>query len=95
MEPGDNEQLTHLRRLADELSSRGLTARLLATGRRPSVKVTNPDNEQLSERVLCQRAADDSWCFWWSWQQPIGSADELELVSGKIVTVLRSVEGGS
>ena len=73
MEPGQDDQLAHLRRLVGELSSRGFTTRLLGTGRAPSVQISNPDNSQLTERVLCQRAGDGSWCFLWPWQQPIGS----------------------
>ncbi|HUZ26115.1 MAG TPA: hypothetical protein VMV07_20365 [Streptosporangiaceae bacterium] len=94
MEPGHSEQLTHLQRLADELISRGFTARLLDASQ-PCVKVTNPENSKLTERVLCHPAADGSWCFWWPSQQPIGAAEDLAAVSGKILTVLRSVEGTS
>jgi hypothetical protein len=45
--------------------------------------------------VLCRPAEDGSWCFWWPWQQPIGSVDDIEAVSSKIIGVLRSVEGAS
>ena len=92
MECGHDDQLIHLRSLAGELSSRGFAVRLLGTASQPSLKVTNPDSSELTERVLCYRAEDGSWCFWWPWQQPIGSADDLAAVSGKIMTVLRSVE---
>ena len=95
MEPGHDEQLTRLQELADELTGRGLTARLLDTASPPCVKVTNPDSSELTERVLCRPAGDGSWCFWWPWQQPIGSVEDLAAVAGKIVTVLRSVEGAS
>jgi hypothetical protein len=46
----------------------------------------------LNERIHCQQAADDSWCFWWPWRQPIGSVDDLDSVAGKITAVLRTVE---
>jgi hypothetical protein len=95
MESGHDEQLTHLRSLADELSSRGFAVQLLGPASQPSLKVTNPDTRELAERVLCHPAEDGSWCFWWPWQQPIGSAEDLAAVSGKIMTVLRSVEGAS
>jgi len=95
MEPGRDEQLVHLQSLAEELSSRGFAVRLLGTASQPSLKVTNPDSSELTERVLCHPAEDGSWCFWWPWQQPIGSADDLVAVSGRIMTVLRSVEGAS
>ena len=95
MEPGHEEQLAHLQRLAQELISQGFTAEVLSTGRMPSLKATNPDSAEFSERVLCQRAEDDSWCFWWPWKQPIGSAQDLTSAAAKIITVLRSVEGAS
>ncbi|MGH3272902.1 MAG: hypothetical protein ACRDNZ_01065 [Streptosporangiaceae bacterium] len=95
MESSSEEQLTHLQRLADELVSRGFTAELLGTSREPSVRATNPDNAEFSERVLCWRADDDVWCFWWPWKQPIGSAEDLTSVAAKIMTALRSVEGAS
>jgi hypothetical protein len=93
MEPGRDEQLAHLQRLAAELSSRGFTTQLLSAGRQPSVQVTNPDNGELTERVLCRPAGNGSWCFWWPWRQPIGSVEDVAAASGKIATVLRSVEG--
>jgi len=95
MESGHDEQLAHLQRLAAELSGQGFTTQLLSTGGQPSVQATNPGNSALTERVLCRTAADGSWCFWWPWQQPIGSAEDLAAVTEKIVTVLRSVEGAS
>ncbi len=45
--------------------------------------------------AVCRPAEDGSWCFWWPWQQPIGSTDDLAVVASKIMTVLRSVEGTS
>jgi hypothetical protein len=42
--------------------------------------------------VLCQPADDGSWSFWWPWNQPIGSVDDLELVVNRIALVLRSLE---
>jgi hypothetical protein len=95
MEPDSNEQLAHLQRLADELRNRRFTSRLHDAAGEPSVKVANPDNPELAERVLCRLAEDGSWCFWWPWQQPIGAADDPAAVASKIMTVLRSVEGTS
>jgi hypothetical protein len=95
MEPGRDEKLAHLQRLADELSKCGLTAELGGGIKHPSLRATNPDIPQLSERVLCDRAEDGSWCYWWPWRQPIGSVDDVELVVAKIAAVLRSVEGQS
>jgi hypothetical protein len=89
-----SEESTHLERLAAELARRGLDAQVITKSGRLLLKVTNPDTPDLNERVLCHRAEDQSPCFWWPWQQPIGSVDDLETVAGKIAAVLRSVEGG-
>jgi hypothetical protein len=94
METAREEQIAYLTRLAGQLQVHEFRARLLAVAE-PCLKVTNPDCRDLSERVLCRQAADGSWCFWWSWHQPIGSVDDLSEVCGKIMTVLRSVSGAS
>jgi hypothetical protein len=93
MEPHRTQQLAHLRRLAEELRNQGFASQLLAAANQPCIRVTNPDIPELSERVLCRPAEDESWCFWWPWRQPIGSVDGLVAVCSKITTVLRSVEG--
>jgi hypothetical protein len=90
-----DERQTHLGRLASELSKRQFTARLESRGSDQYLVVENPDHRDLNERVHCRPAADGTWCFWWPWRQPIGSVDDLEAVAGKIMAVLRSVEGGS
>jgi hypothetical protein len=90
-----NEQHAYLRRLADELSKWQFTVRLEDRGSSQQLAVENPDHRDLNERVLCRPAADGTWCFWWPWRQPIGSVDDLETVVGKIVAVLRTVEGSS
>ena len=88
----DEQTRQHLRRLAEALATYGFAAQV-AGGDRPYVEVANPDTSQLHERVLCRRADDGSWCYWWPWRQPIGSVDDLATVVGKITAVLRSVEG--
>jgi hypothetical protein len=93
MESDHNQQLAHLRSLAEELSTRGFVTELLDNTTQLSIKVTNPDSPELTERILCRPADDGSWCFWWPWQQPIGSADDLAGVALKITTALRSVQG--
>lgn len=94
MKPND-EQVAHLARLADALSHRSFAVRVVTTQRtHPYLKVANGDTPTLNERVHCRRATDGSWVFWWPWQQPIGSVDDLDMVVSKITTVLRSVEGG-
>jgi hypothetical protein len=92
MEPSE-EQLIHLRRLAEELAGRDFTAEVSGPAGSPYLKVTNPGHPRLSERVLCRPAPDGTWCFWWPWRQPIGAVDDVATVIQKITTVLRSVEG--
>jgi hypothetical protein len=90
-----HEIAAHLGSLATELRRRGLDAHVVARSAKPHVKAANPDTPELNERVLCRRADDDSLCFWWPWQQPIGSVDDLQTVADKITEVLRSVESPS
>ncbi len=88
-----NKQHEHLGRLADELSKWQFTVRLEGRGSDQYLVVENPDHRDLNERVHCQPAEDGTWCFWWPWRQPIGSVGDLETVVGKIMAVLRTVEG--
>jgi hypothetical protein len=89
----DQEQLTYLKRLGEELSRQGFTAQVVNSNTTPYLKVANVETPRLNERVRASRADDGSWCYWWPWRQPIGSVDDLESVTGKIAAVLRSVEG--
>lgn len=88
-----NDQHEYLRRLADELGKWQFTARLEGGGSGQYLMVENPNHRELNERVFCRPADDGTWCFWWPWRQPIGSVDDLEAVVGKIMAVLRTVEG--
>ena len=88
-------QREHLQRLAAALTDRELAAHLDTRGSEPLLKVENPAQAALNERVLCRQADDGTWCYWWPWRQPIGSVDDLEAVAGKILAVLRTVEGVS
>jgi hypothetical protein len=88
-----DEQLAHLERLADELKHRSFVTELIGNVSKPYLRVANAETPTLNERVVCYRASDDSWVFWWPWKQPIGSVDDLESVLGKIAAVLKSVEG--
>lgn len=87
-----DEQHEHLERLAGELRKRQFTARLARRGNMYHLVVANPDYPDLNERIHCQQAADQSWCFRWPWGQPIGSVDDLDSVVGKITAVLRTVD---
>jgi len=95
MESDRNRQLVHLRTLAQELRTRGFVTELLDNTSQASIKVANPDSTELTQRILCGPSGDGSWCFWWPWQQPIGSADDLADVALKIATVLRPVQSTS
>jgi hypothetical protein len=88
-----DEQLTHLRRLAEVLIAEGFTTDVVVKTGKPYLQVANADTPTLTERVLCDEAPDASWVFWWPWKQPIGSVDEPERVTEKIAAVLKSVEG--
>lgn len=92
MEPRDTSRV-HLERLTEELRQRGFRTELLGKVAKPYLRVANAETPTLNERVLCYQAGDGLWAFWWPWQQPIGSVDDLETVVGKIAEVLRSVEG--
>jgi len=89
-----NKQQEHLERLADELSKWQFTARLAGRESDQYLVVENPDHRDLNERVHCYPAEDGTWCFWWPWRQPIGSVDDLGIVVGKVMAVLRTVERG-
>jgi len=85
----------YLGRLAGELRKWQFNVRFGGGGSDLHLMVENPDHQDLNERVFCRPADDGTWCFWWPWRQPIGSVDDLETVTGKIMAVLRAVEGGS
>jgi hypothetical protein len=91
----DKEAREYLTRLAKVLAKREFATRPGGGQKHPYLKVMNPDAPELNERVLCDQAEDGSWCYWWPWRQPIGSVDDLEAVTNKIASVLRSVEGES
>jgi len=86
-------ELAHLEALAAALVRVGLDAQVISERGRPYVMAASPGTGELRERVLCRAAADSSLCFWWPWQQPIGSVDDLQAAAVKIMTVLRPVEG--
>lgn len=91
----EQEQHQHLLRLAEALVKHEFRVALSSGSKQPHLKVANPDAHSLNERVLCAKAADGSWCYWWPWRQPIGSVEDLDSVVGKIMAILRSVEGSN
>ncbi|HEY9241510.1 MAG TPA: hypothetical protein VIP48_05980 [Streptosporangiaceae bacterium] len=95
MESGSDEQLAHLRRLADELGQHGLAAELDGGTHPGSLRAVNPEIPGLTERVLCAQAGDGSWWYWWPWGQPIGPVRDMAQAVAKIAAVLRSAQGRS
>jgi DNA/RNA-binding domain of Phe-tRNA-synthetase-like protein len=91
----DPEKLTYLEKLRDALITKGFAVQLVSINTKPYLKVANAETPRLNERVHCEKADDGSWCYWWPWRQPVGSVDDLESVTGKVTSVLRSVEGES
>lgn len=91
----DSEKLTYLQRLRDALTIQGFTVQVVSMSAKPYLMVANAETPKLNERVHCEQAEDGSWCYWWPWRRPIGSVDDLETVTGKVASVLRSVEGES
>jgi len=83
----EEDDLGRLERLAAELESRGLIARVV---RRPSgspyVRVINLNATSLTENVVC-RAAD----YWWSWGEPMHRADDPAGAATKVARVLAAV----
>jgi hypothetical protein len=82
----------YLARLAENLTSNGVSVELADDVAKPYPKVATARAPSQDERVLCQQDSDGLWSFWWPWQQLIGSVDDLDLVMSRIVMVLRSVE---
>ena len=69
----------YLDKLAEELTSRGFEAWLMAPpGRVPSVYITNPGARALEENVYANQGKDGLWWFWWSWAERISIADDLD-----------------
>lgn len=91
----DPEKLTYLEQLCEALTEKGFAVQIVSINTKPYLKVANAETPRLNERVHCEQADDGSWCFWWPWKQPIGSVDDLERVTDKVASVLRSVEGES
>ena len=84
----------YLDKLAEELTSRGLEAWLMAPpGRVPSVYITNPGARALEENVYANQGKDGLWWFWWSWAERISMADDLNATASAITRVLSLPRG--
>jgi hypothetical protein len=90
-----NTEVSHLENLAAKLAQRNLTTQVIATGRRPYLRVASRDIPQLNERVFCDLGDDSTWRYLWPWRQPIGPVADIDAVIAKITAVLRPVEGQS
>ena len=82
----------HLARLAEKLTRSGLLAELVDDSAQPYLNVSLSSAPGHAERVLCQPTEADSWWYWWPWNQPIGSVDDIDLVMSRIALKLRSLE---
>ncbi|WP_245674991.1 hypothetical protein [Herbidospora cretacea] len=77
----------HLERLASELDSRGLLARVVTTQTgRAFVRVINPKATSLTENVVC-KSAD----YWWSWGERMHRVDDPAGAATKVARVLAAV----
>ncbi len=84
-----HEFLDRLEGLADELTKRGLQARLVTpNGRVPSLHVVNSASPRLAEDVYVGRTQDGLWWFWWPWAERIAHGDELARAAAIIARVL-------
>lgn len=88
---GDN--VGHLERLAAELCSHGLLARVVRTqSGRLFVRVINPAATSLSENVTCRPNADvPDWWYCWSWGERMHTADDPAGAATKVARVLAAV----
>jgi hypothetical protein len=81
---------SYLEPLARALSQRGLLASVTRIGDGPSyVEVINRAAPALAESIFATRV-DGEWWFWWSWQQRIAPAADIDLAAGRIAHVLAS-----
>jgi hypothetical protein len=79
------EQLTHLEHLARELDPVAFATEVIRSVSRPYLKVASASDPTLNERVYCAEAADGSLVFSWAWRQPVGSVDDLEMVTRRMI----------
>jgi hypothetical protein len=89
------EQLVHLKRLAEALTKNGLSTDLVDRGPKPYLDVAQANTPALNVQVECRQAGSGSWSFWWKpSQRSIGSVNDLALVVSRIAIVIRPVEAG-
>lgn len=87
------QQLAHLRALADALPALGLTAEISGTETAtPYLRAARAEETALRERITC-RSAGGAWEFCWPWGQAIGPAGDPAAAAATIAGVLRPAQG--
>lgn len=87
-------QVRYLCRLGDELTGRGVTAKIVEPrGGPPRLHVLNPDLHagayEFAEDIGAEFGAD-GWWFTWSWGEKCCSAEDPVGAANKIIWVLRT-----
>ncbi len=79
-----------LDKLAAELGSRGLEARLITpAGKEPWLAVRNPQAPMLAETVMAVK----DW-YWWPWADRIAPVDDVAEAATRVASVLRAGGNG-
>lgn len=81
----------HLHELNDALTQAGYQSKIEKPfSGPPFVHVTSPTARQLSEEIRCNRRRpdDDALVFYWSWGEPICSADDIVRAVDRIANVV-------
>lgn len=86
--------LQRLQRLAEALSQRGLDASLAAPPSRvPWLLVVHPAGGAAAE-IYAGRSRDGTWRFWWPWDEPVASAEDLDIAADSVERELARPAGG-
>jgi hypothetical protein len=86
------ESLQRLGLLSGQLRRHGFRANLVAVvDRVPYLEVQNANEAsgRLQEAIYAAPHGN-SWCYWWSWAEPVMESDEAAAAADRIVRVLRA-----
>lgn len=85
------DRVGYLEKLAEELDSRGLVARVVRARSGPVfLRVFNPEAASLAEDVTCAPVPNEpGHYFWWSWGERMHRVDDLGGAAVKLEHVLR------
>lgn len=84
---------THLERLGAVLQRRGWRVALSATEFGPVLTVTDPDDLQVSETIVCRQAHDDTFHYLWGPDRTrVASVHRANFVANRLHVELRGVE---